>query len=1319
MSGGVWSLTLLRHIPIRQKPPQCPSTAQLTPSGSSNCVSTTGLQGDFGFWYDAGTNPHITWTVKSGYGSFGPYDITGPIGGGGGGGSPGGSLFQFQFNNTIFAGSPLFTYNTVTGAIAALPRVDVRSSVVQALGGCANPADPTGVLDSTCAINAAVTYAQQVFGSGSTSRAVPQVYLATGKYLISGPIITSNFYDIGGDGPAATQIIQSSPTSNVITVRSQSLFPFFPNPIGAGGGGRIHDLAIGCTSSGTPGAPFAACQGNALEFHGTDFQGSNVTITNWGGRGIMGGNQIEQTYLKQFWFPFVRLPISNIGQANTSIDDTSAGGAGQTTTYTWSAAAHNGYAYSSAWNPSTCSITAASVDGAGNASITVSCDDLTHGYTTGVSSPLPPGQWFTLSGIVASGLTDLNGTYQAVAVTGASGSAFTITFRTFNQSSQTQWTYDDNAEPLWFCGNNVACPVLTPSATSASSITGLFQIAEFPPVNGGINISTVVGSNHNIRTVFLNYANGWVDSSAGDTVDGIYQENGGNRPVLSRPYTAGGWIPYTSLTQATAASGTQTITVNNASWFPIVTGDVASPTTIAESQMNYSLFPIDYNPNQTGVASCCVSGVNTNQMEVFSGVLDVSNNLYILARHINGSTAPVNTVWPIGSLLSTTFFGSGKSGNSVNLQREVSSTPGGGNGGFDNPICSDQGCLNICADLLDMYIPNFRTFFPSFSGTAFQLQVQNPIQNGEKDNVITGYQCMKVGGNAEVTISGTSWASAITLNAFGQAPDGPGIAQGVARHSLSTCVVFPQLNINGTLEVPQAIVHDSTTHSTFQCASSTPGSCAIDSDISSTPASSTGFGGASSGQTNFTGNIFSISRDQTDENGFSQAGSITAWSIPSIAPASAQNLTLTTTLNPPPGSCVVISGLTVGAPFNSGNACWVVRTASSTTTTVFLPQENFPASMPLSATESGTITMYGPAMQLHWQGGTQFSGANTGWDFNYSGSPGHWTPALSIRQGTTAGTGNVNVLGTLSTSFPMSSGLLSNGIPQSAAYTAGTWSAGIGAITLTGGQTDPWGGTTATKFAVTTSASFSQYMDVYVPSPLIVSNTYHFCSWVKGNAGGETIYFSGPNASGNGVVLSTSWQYLCSEPLTISGSGLSTVFQITSKNVIQTFFLAGSSTTLVGNSDVYLATGATPSPTPTATLGLPWLSAGVAQVLSGGVITSSTALANGTTATTQSPADNSTKVATTAYVDGISKFTQLTGTTGTITGTALTATCDSGTATVTGAVVGHTVGVSTTDGTDVGGAFYLRASVTSTNTITVSVCGTGTPPSKAYTVTTY
>jgi hypothetical protein len=76
----------------------------------------------------------------------------------------------------------------------------------------------------------------------------------------------------------------------------------------------------------------------------------------------------------------------------------------------------------------------------------------------------------------------------------------------------------------------------------------------------------------------------------------------------------------------------------------------------------------------------------------------------------------------------------------------------------------------------------------------------------------------------------------------------------------------------------------------------------------------------------------------------------------------------------------------------------------------------------------------------------------------------------------------------------------------------------------------------------------------------------------------------------------------------------------------------------------------------------------------------------------------------------------LSGTTGTITGTALSASCDSGTASVTGAVVGSPVAVSSTTGVDVGGAFNVRGSVTSAGTVTVYVCGTGTPASLAYNV---
>jgi hypothetical protein len=87
----------------------------------------------------------------------------------------------------------------------------------------------------------------------------------------------------------------------------------------------------------------------------------------------------------------------------------------------------------------------------------------------------------------------------------------------------------------------------------------------------------------------------------------------------------------------------------------------------------------------------------------------------------------------------------------------------------------------------------------------------------------------------------------------------------------------------------------------------------------------------------------------------------------------------------------------------------------------------------------------------------------------------------------------------------------------------------------------------------------------------------------------------------------------------------------------------------------------------------------------------------------------------TAYVDSATCGWQ-SGATSVVRGTALSNTCDSGTAAVPGAKPGMPVAVSTTDGTDVGGAFNVRASVTSTNTVTVFICGTGTPPSKAYNV---
>ena len=81
----------------------------------------------------------------------------------------------------------------------------------------------------------------------------------------------------------------------------------------------------------------------------------------------------------------------------------------------------------------------------------------------------------------------------------------------------------------------------------------------------------------------------------------------------------------------------------------------------------------------------------------------------------------------------------------------------------------------------------------------------------------------------------------------------------------------------------------------------------------------------------------------------------------------------------------------------------------------------------------------------------------------------------------------------------------------------------------------------------------------------------------------------------------------------------------------------------------------------------------------------------------------------------------LSGTTASIGGGALTAgTCTTGTASVTGATVGHPVSVSASDGTLPNGLIILSAAVTSSDNVTVQLCATGgvTPAANTYNVAT-
>ena len=173
MSGGMCTNTITTYTDSTEAT-ACPSTAQLTPSGSSACVSTTGLQGGLGFWYDTSIT-HMTYTVRANWGTSGPYDIAPPAGSGftaatdlsgsqtaqtvvgfrgiplasgtpangqtwiynsgsnsyqlgSPGGSPGGSNQQLQFNNSSsFGGAAQATYNTSTNVLAA--KLSANSSI--------------------------------------------------------------------------------------------------------------------------------------------------------------------------------------------------------------------------------------------------------------------------------------------------------------------------------------------------------------------------------------------------------------------------------------------------------------------------------------------------------------------------------------------------------------------------------------------------------------------------------------------------------------------------------------------------------------------------------------------------------------------------------------------------------------------------------------------------------------------------------------------------------------------------------------------------------------------------------------------------------------------------------------------------------------------------------------------------------------------------------------------------------------------------------------------------------------------------------------
>lgn len=105
---------------------------------------------------------------------------------------------------------------------------------------------------------------------------------------------------------------------------------------------------------------------------------------------------------------------------------------------------------------------------------------------------------------------------------------------------------------------------------------------------------------------------------------------------------------------------------------------------------------------------------------------------------------------------------------------------------------------------------------------------------------------------------------------------------------------------------------------------------------------------------------------------------------------------------------------------------------------------------------------------------------------------------------------------------PMAQGVMNNRVRNSYNLGAATWTT-TGAPTITTGQTDGWGGTTATKIVATAATTLA---DTYTAA--LDTSTFITCAHAKGNAGGETIAIGAYLITGPTFTLTPNYAWYCS-----------------------------------------------------------------------------------------------------------------------------------------------------------------------------------------------
>jgi hypothetical protein len=503
-----------------------------------------------------------------------------------------------------------------------LPRVNVTYPVFGAASSCANPADPTGVLDSTCAINAAVNFGI-ITPQGPHS--TPSVYVPAGTYRITSHIKLPCFVHFVGDGPEASVIEQFTNTENVITDTNTSGNGNAQNPFTCNG--SVENMALVFPNG-------SASVGTALELVNT--VGShflNLKLGGDRGRAINVIGSSERNTFVNTTIDTTEFPINDHGNEEKYFSTLISSPGFTNDNLCWGRNCGFNHVGLPNSNFTIAQVLTAATSNGVNAFYTVTGGN--SGSTLNGLSPLSAGHFFTVASI--PDVTGLNGVFQSTAV-----------FNNCSVATATACTTTSTTQYVVVAAN-------TTVGTTSSASSATFKPTIVPDHNAavwfGAQMQYFIGGS--IKVLWS--AGSFLLDGAQGFVEGVYNEgfpeNG--RPTLNPTVSYYGTPWRATTTAAMTSATTQAIPVNALDFIPDYVND---PTTITGStgSVPYDIFPCDFTPGSSTQSACAPAGVTQGMLEAVQLVGASDGAVHLLKRNQSGSTAPAGTLWPAGSVIERT-----------------------------------------------------------------------------------------------------------------------------------------------------------------------------------------------------------------------------------------------------------------------------------------------------------------------------------------------------------------------------------------------------------------------------------------------------------------------------------------------------------------------------------------------------------------------------------------------------------------------------------------------------------------------------------------